>query len=305
MGIFFNKPVSDYRKQVDYSKMTNEELLNQFKNENWKNISTNKQKIDLLQEVENRHAHMYGRAPARVQETSDPSLLGSYNYGYHTISIRLDENPYENLDSIIHEGQHANHTYASTNKMGMSSMDKMMIDLEKLPSTDHSKSHYAYYQDANHQDLYNIYSSELNTNNTALSFLISQESRYGKDLLYQEYIIERNEHYNRIYADLTTLSQAKKEALLETSRANYDNRLLNENQYRSIVSHIQGSHYVDSFEQTAINHHQLLNEKIASMDQQNLYTEAITNENTFSSQHEMNNEANTSNDLDCIDYGYE
>lgn len=304
MGIFFNKPiVNDHRSQINYSKMTNEQLLDQFKNENWKNIPTNKQKIDLLQEVENRHAKMYGRMPARVQETLDPSLLGSYNYGYHTISIRLDNNPYENLDSIIHEGQHANQTYASTTKMGMNNMDKTMIDLEKLPSTDHSKSHYVYYQEANNQDLYNIYSSELNTNNTALSFLMNQESRYGKDPLYQEYITERNEHYNRVYVDLTNLSQAKKEALLETSRVNYENRLLTENQYRSIVSHIQNSYHVDSFEQTAIDQHQLLNEKVASMDQQNLYTEEITNESMTSLQQETNNETN--NDLDCIDYGYE
>lgn len=306
MGKFFNKVIiNDNQNQKDYSQLSNEELLNQFKSENWELIQTNKEKISLLQEVENRNAILNGRSPATVKEISDPSLLGSYNAYYHTISIRLDDNPYENLDSIIHEGQHANHAYSTTNITQISKEEKMMIDIERYPSIDSSKSFYAYYQEANHQDLYNIYSSELNTNNTAFSFLKNQENRYGDDEKYKEYIRERNDHYNHVYNDLNLFSDAKKNAILETTQVNYDRGSLSQEQYQSIVQHVSHQQNVDSFEQTAKDNHFMLNDMVSeyenNFNEYNQYTEEIMQ----GGQNIEEADLSYSMDDHSQDYGYE
>lgn len=45
MSRFFNKPVEHQQEKIDYSKLSNDELLDQFKTENWNKIDTSQQKL--------------------------------------------------------------------------------------------------------------------------------------------------------------------------------------------------------------------------------------------------------------------
>ena len=293
MSRFFNKPVEHQQEKIDYSKLSNDELLDQFKTENWNKIDTSQQKINLLQEVENRHATANGRMPAQVREINDPSLLGSYQPYTHTISIRLDNNPYENLDSVIHEGQHANQQYSHYN---ISSHDKNMIRIESMSSPDEKQSFYSYYQDANGNDLYNIYSSELNSNNRALAFVTSQNNRYQSDDNYKEYIKGRNEHYNQIAYELNNHLDDKKAAIKETVQTNYDRGLVSWKYNESMQNYVDSHEHVDSYEEEAISYHESLNEVVQSY-QNDLSNEQSNNLSVMTSMEQENEESQ--------DYDYE
>ena len=279
MGQFFNQPIeNDHKQNINYSHLSNDELFNQFKTEQWHQLETKEQKIALLQEVENRIAAVNGREPSTVQEITDPTLLGSYNGYTHTISIRLDDNPYENLDSVIHEAQHANHRYSSTNISGLDQKDRAIISLEHYPSENGKESFYAYYQHHHGNDLYDIYHSELDANNTAFSVLFSQRERYEDDVNYQAYLEGRNAHFESVNTKLNSMSDEKKEAILHTADYNFMHHYISKEQYQMIHANLQDENSMSSIEKTAIYHHETLSELMSQSTKENDFGNEFSDE---------------------------
>ncbi|MCD7809588.1 MAG: hypothetical protein LUH02_09610 [Erysipelotrichaceae bacterium] len=305
MSSISDKPVNnEENEKIDFSKMSKDELLDQFKSENFSQLKTDEEKLDLLQEVENRNAQLNGREPATVVQTNDPSLLGGYSASGHTIYININDNSYENLDSIIHEGEHANNAYSTTNASHISVDDKNLISLEHYQSVDPSQSHYGYYQQANNQDLYNIYSSELNSNNRAFTTLANEADRYGTDPNYVAYLQGRNDHYNTVADELSTMSNDKKAAYLETAKVNYERGLLTQAQYNSIEKSISSKEYTDSFEKTALDNHNLLNNMVIDEENHTLISLNNNEENTNMNEevNEINEEEDYTDEVDTSNF---
>ena len=106
MFSFFNK----FKNQSD------EELLKNSRSENYAQIKSKSEKINLLQEVENRNAEAQGRPPCKVvplDKKYELGCFGEYSEDKNTISVNMrdDINPYEMLDTIYHEGEHAFQTH--------------------------------------------------------------------------------------------------------------------------------------------------------------------------------------------------
>lgn len=106
MFSFFNK----FKNQSD------EELLKNFRSENYAQIKSKSEKINLLQEVENRNAKEQGRPPCKVvplDKKYELGCFGEYSEDKNTISVNMrdDINPYEMLDTVYHEGEHAFQTH--------------------------------------------------------------------------------------------------------------------------------------------------------------------------------------------------
>ena len=123
------------KENVDFKKRahaaTDEELLRNFRSENWAKLSTTK-RLAVVQEVENRNAATQGRAPCVVREATAMGNYGSYYSECNEIDINVQDyirnqdgsrsrnNSYQVLDSIYHEGEHAYQDYCVKNKIDAS-----------------------------------------------------------------------------------------------------------------------------------------------------------------------------------------
>lgn len=194
-----NKPWSRILAQhraKQFSAYSQDQLLDQFKSENWQNYS-NKEKHGILQEFENRNAAAQGREPAEVYILEENGPLGKYNAEKNKIGIALDTSPYESLDSIVHEGNHAYQEHCIKNGSYGNDPTGKMIEVESVRD---DKGNMYNYRDSFPE--YDMLVNELNSNNEAAEFMLSQADRYGDDPEYQKYLAGRQYHFSRVNEDL-------------------------------------------------------------------------------------------------------
>ncbi len=166
----------------------------QFSPENWSSL-TDQEKLGLLQELGNSYAESVNiyNPPTFVSET-DPTLYGGYNYGTNVVSVNLDlcDNPYEAMDTVIHEENHALQGQAVDLNSQYSNGERALIKAQIGP---------AYYSSG---DGYNVQNIEMDSNNVAAEFVISHSEGMQDTPEYQEYIDGRLEHFSEVNETLTT-----------------------------------------------------------------------------------------------------
>ena len=166
----------------------------QFAPENWSSL-TDQEKLGLLQELGNSYAESVNiyNPPTFVSET-DPTLYGGYNYGTNVVSVNLDlcDNPYEAMDTVIHEENHALQGQAVDLNSQYSNGERALIKAQIGP---------AYYSSG---DGYNVQNIEMDSNNVAAEFVISHSEGMQDTPEYQEYIDGRLEHFSEVNETLTT-----------------------------------------------------------------------------------------------------
>lgn len=227
---------------TDYTKMTNDQLYDQFKTENWNSIPSNNDKLNLLQELENRHALAMQREPALVKwETENSTDLGSFCADTNTITIKNCENQYEILDSIVHEQEHAVQFFSPDSLSKITLKDRSLINLENYLSEDGRTSHYCYYGIL----LYDLMTSELASNSKALTFMASQQERYKNDPFYLAYLKERQDYFKEVSEKIEQLQQIKKDALKTTI---YCNKEFSLEEKIYLTNYLDKSRYTDSYE---------------------------------------------------------
>ena len=145
----------------------------QFAPENWSSL-TEQEKLGLLQELGNSYAESVNiyNPPTFVSET-DPALYGGYNYGTNVVSVNLDlcDNPYEAMDTVIHEEKHAIHGQAVDLNSQYSNGERALIKAQIGP---------AYYSSG---DGYNVQNIEMDSNNVAAEFVIRDARRLAQEQL--------------------------------------------------------------------------------------------------------------------------
>lgn len=183
-------------KAPDYSNYSADQLLDQFKTSNWQKCSE-KEKMGILQEFENRNAAASGIEPAEVFSLDDPGLLGNYNGESNRIGVNLDTSSYETLDSLVHEGNHAFQKHCIENGRYDNDPTGEMIKAET--ARDDQGKLYNY---RNGSPEYDMQVNELDSNNTAAEFMLSQADRFGDDPEYHKYLEEREAHFSEVNHDL-------------------------------------------------------------------------------------------------------
>ena len=177
----------------DFSDYSDEELLEQFKSENWNSMSAS-DRIHLLQQMENRNAALQGREPAYIAPEWRPEYYGAYNDQSNVIFVDVESySSYEALDTYIHESNHAlqYHCIETGEKYDAHTLTMMRAECAR-------DDHGILYNYATKSPAYDMQCSELDSNNVAAAFLASHADLYGDDPEYRKYIEQRNSHFTEV-----------------------------------------------------------------------------------------------------------
>lgn len=238
---FLNKNEAAEEQTKDYTKMSQDQLLNEFQSSNWEKLDTDN-RLELIQEMENRNAEMQGREPATVVSSSSLGSYGSYNNMSNQIRINVSEfSSYETLDTYIHESNHAYQHACIENQTGY---DQHMLDMMQAETARTEEGQL--YNYARMSPQYDMQCNELDSNNKAAAYLMAQSERYGNDPAYREYIAERYTHFQDVNTALSLNENARN--TMQTNQANeaFARGDISEEQKNGLTENIQNENYEDA-----------------------------------------------------------
>ena len=172
---------------------------------------------------------------------------GRYFNACHIIEIRLTDNQFEDLDTIFHESEHANQYRSPNSEVNFSKDDKKLMLLESTISSDGRTSHYTRYG-----SLYQIMTSELDANNTALEKVLAEKEQFKDEEKYEFYLTNRQSYYSDLKVIISEKREEKKSALLETAESAYIRNELTEKEYTEIRENIINNSEYDTCEKRAL-----------------------------------------------------
>lgn len=179
--VFDSKPKEEKTKEFD------KEI---FLSENWHRLS-DKEKLDTLQEFSDSHAKSIGisNPPTVVSlHTDNKSDYGAYVGTTNRIKVNLlnCENPYEAMDTIVHENNHAYQTQCIENNNGKYS------DEERTLMAAQMKHYY------NSGDEYFVQAIELDSCNAGADYVLKHNDVYKKDPNYFSYLSDRKAEFESV-----------------------------------------------------------------------------------------------------------
>lgn len=159
--------------------------LNAFQSDSWNGLS-NEEKKQLLKDFEWDYAQSIQlKAIPTIKEINSTNLYGGYSPKVNCITINLSklDNPYEALDTIVHEVNHAYQCQCISEKKMYSEGERAIMHAE-----------FQEYRNSGVE--YDLQMVEMDSNNHAAEFIICQCSeKMANDPAYYEYLVSRNEHF--------------------------------------------------------------------------------------------------------------
>lgn len=232
---------SEEKEQIDYSSFSDDQLLDQFKTENWSKLEES-DRIDVIQEMENRNAAQQGREPAEVVSSSRVTSYGSYNSMNNQMNVNVNNfSSYETLDTFVHESNHAYQAHCVENGVGYDEYTRNMMEVESM--RDENGALYNY---ARTSPQYDMQCNELDSNNKAVEFLISESDRYKTDQEYKDYIAERDGHFKDVNYALDNYQGMRTSMQNDQAYTSYVRGDISQEQYDNLSAGINDSNYVDS-----------------------------------------------------------
>ena len=159
----------------------------------------------------------------------------------------MTDNQFEDLDTIFHESEHANQYRSPNSEVNFSKDDKKLMLLESTLSSDGRTSHYTRYG-----SLYQIMTSELDANNTALEKVLAEKEQFKDEEKYEFYLTNRQSYYSDLKVIISEKREEKKSALLETAESAYIRNELTEKEYTEIRENIINNSEYDTCEKRAL-----------------------------------------------------
>ncbi len=251
-GNFWNradKQIRETSSKADYTDMSEDELLNQFKSEQWNQLDEEK-RVAIFQEMENRNAVAENRNPANVESLHSNRSYGSYNDTNNTLSINVaqDISSYETLDTYQHEMTHGQQ---SRNIDANAGYDAHTLSMIKAEST-RDKDGYliAYASDGaqlhpNGASEYDVQCNEMDSNQQAAEFLMSQKDRYQEDNAYSDYIKSRAEHFEVVNEALHDNDQGRRALQHRQAEIGYKNQALSKEEYDAVEENLNNTDFKD------------------------------------------------------------
>lgn len=170
-----------------------------FRNDNWE-LMDEDEKIESLQQLSDDYSAEIGLSdPPTVVSQNLNGCYGKYSYSTNTISIDLSEcsksygyiNPYEAVDTTIHEANHAyQHESVDSsleNESKYSEGEKAVLSAERTKA--------GYIKDGEENELQSI---ELDSNNAGLQYVSSHCDGMTDDPAYFDYMNSRDNHFERV-----------------------------------------------------------------------------------------------------------
>lgn len=186
--IFGNK-YAKTRISTPYSKLSEKELLSRFKSDSWAKLNQ-QEKIDTIQELENRYAVEQKRPVSKIEAEDNPYNYGSYAKSENTIRIRMEDSEantsYEMLDSYYHESRHAQQYQAIESGKGLDETTRNVCQTEL-------RGNYV-----GGGKYYDMQTCEMDSNNYAADKMLSNKALFEGDEKYNEYLERRQEHFEEV-----------------------------------------------------------------------------------------------------------
>ncbi len=227
-------------QKIDFSAKTDEQLLDSFKSSNWNKLS-DENRIGLVQEMENRQAAGQGRTPAEVVASNDPGKYGSYNSTNNRMSINVsDFSSYEVLDTYAHESNHAYQGHCVKNGLDYDEQTRGMMEVESMRDSNGNLYNYA-----RTSPQYDMQTNELDSNNKAAGFVMSEKERFRDDPAFKEYINERNDHFGKVNESLTNHAKLRTSMQNNQLYSSYVRGDISEEQYNRLSANVNDKNYVD------------------------------------------------------------
>ena len=195
----FSQPAQESSAKTEnpsYWTYSNDELLNCFSN-GWADLK-NPQREALLQEVSARYASAHGVSipPVTLDETMPRNILGGYGSGKIDLNPAGLNNPYEALDTVIHETNHhiqaqnaASHTGSTEDRLALFTCEGAAGGYGKGEGSEDEKTYY------------NLQALEADSNNVGFACLAENFDRFQSDPKYLEYLQGREEHFKTMKDD--------------------------------------------------------------------------------------------------------
>ena len=186
MSLFDKIFSNSYSSQEnEYSSLSDSELRSFFSSEKWPSDVNERRKI--LSEVSNRYCTSRGLdGSAKIMLTDSADYYGAYSKGRICLSTRYMDNPYQALDTVIHETNH----FCQDKGIGYNDYEKVLLKAEL------SRTGYGKYEDD--EDYYDVQDVEMDSNNAAFDYVTSFHEEFKNDPRYQEYLEDRYDHFNGI-----------------------------------------------------------------------------------------------------------
>lgn len=297
-----NNHNSEQNEIKDYSKFSNNQLLDSFKSDNWSQMKEN-DRVGVIQELENRTAAEQGREPAEVVSSSRVTSYGSYNSTINQMNINVSNfSSYETLDTFAHESNHAYQTYCVNNGIGYDEYTRNMMGVET--ARDQNANLYNY---ARTSPQYDMQCNELDSNNKAASFVMGEKDRYSSDPAYKDYIAERDSHFKDVNTALDNNQAMRTSMQNDQTYTPYVRGDITEETYNSLSESINDPNHVDP---TVVESHtigeslSLLNEELnvdineEMAEENNSYADGVGVTENESSAETVDVSGNDSNDND-------
>lgn len=249
-------------ERIDYSHLSNDSLLNVFKSESW-NTLDEEHRVAVFQEMENRSAKEQGREAAQIVSLNEPGLHGAYTSVSNQIRVDVtNDSSYESLDTYLHESNHAYQTYCIATGAGdYDEHTRSMMQAEM--ARDERGYLYNYRTDSIN---YDMQCNELDSNNRAAAFMLSQKERFSADPEYRGYIEERADHYFNVTCCLEQYGDQRTDMQSAQAYAAYVRGDIGESQYAAISENLHSTNgqFTDSTVEECAN----LNESIGALNQE-------------------------------------
>lgn len=297
-----NNHNSEQNETKDYSKFSNDQLLDSFKSDNWSQMKEN-DRVGVIQELENRTAAEQGREPAVVVSSSRVTSYGSYNSTTNQMNINVSNfSSYETLDTFAHESNHAYQTYCVNNGIGYDEYTRNMMEVET--ARDQNGNLYNY---ARTSPQYDMQCNELDSNNKAASFVIGEKDRYSSDPAYKDYVAERDSHFKDVNTALDNNQAMRTSMQNDQTYTSYVRGDITEETYNSLSESINDPNHIDptvSESHTIGESLSLLNEELNAdineemAEENNSYSDSVGTTESESSAESVDVSGNDSNDND-------
>ena len=284
------------KEQIDYSCFSNDELLDQFKTGNWSKLEEYN-KIDIIQEMENRNAAEQGREPAEVVSSTRVTSYGSYNSMNNQMNINVNNfSSYETLDTFVHESNHAYQSYCVENGTGYDEYIRNMMEVESM--RDENGTLYNYTRTS---PQYDMQCNELDSNNKAASFMLAESDRYKEDQEYKDYIAERDSHFKDVNYALDNYQGMRESMQKDQVYTSYVREDISQGQYDMLNSNINGL----DFEDMTVTESHSIGESLSGLNGELNYSNDVNTEDslyTYTLETDDNGIENGNSDDNSITY---
>lgn len=217
--------------QNRFSTYSEEDLLEQYKNKVWKELDS-QSRLDLMHETIATYCKKNGiKSVPNILEERSSSLYGSYSAYSNTVYINLElcNNPYEALDTIIHETNHAYQEQCIKENTGYTQEERALLKAENGEA--YQKEGLAYERQ----------SLETDSNNAGIKILLSEQARYEKDPLFAEYMSKRVQYFGKIAADYTQNTEASRNSERLQLKKAYEECEISAEEYQYAANYLQDS----------------------------------------------------------------